>query len=140
KKGRDVIQAFDAPLRTGATGVVLFVPRVFATAASAPSPAQLAASMGRLMVIGAIFFVLAVRMNVSFEEASIAYSARRAARLQRLRARQSGKMQVSFRRFGPLFKLGETGWPEVAIVWKNVIALVRTAFGVVVVLLLLAAV
>src|SRR5262249_23298986 len=40
-------------------------------------------------------------------------------------------------RFGPLFRLGETGIPEVAIVWKNVIALVRTAFGIVVLLLLL---
>jgi len=117
---------------------VLFVPRLLATAASAPSPAQLATSIAGVIAIGAIFFLLAARMNVSFEEASIVASARRAAHVERMRARQGGHLQVSYRRFGPLFRLGETGPPEVAIVWKNVIALVRTAFGIIVLLLLLA--
>src|SRR5207244_2989071 len=66
-------------------------------------------------------------------------SARRAARIDRLRARQSGRMQVSYRRLGSPFKLGEIGWPETAIVWKNVIALMRTAFGIVILLLVMAA-
>jgi hypothetical protein len=77
-------------------------------------------------------------MNVSFEEASIVTSAKRAAHLERMRERQGGRLQVSYRRLGAPFRLGETGASEVAIVWKNVIALVRTAFGIVVLLALLA--
>jgi len=120
------------------TGAALFIPRFFATAASPPSLAQMATSIAALAVLGTILFFLAARMNVSFEEASIVASARRAQRIERMRARQGGKMQVSYRRFGPLFRLGQTGAPEVAIVWKNVIALVRTAFGIVILLVLLA--
>ena len=132
-------QIFVAAFHAGTAGAVLFVPRLFATAASPPTLAQLPAAVAGVLAIGAVFFILAARMNISFEEASIVHSARRAARMERLRARQSGKMQVAYRRLGSPFKLGETGWPEVAIVWKNVIALVRTAFGIAVLLLLLAA-
>ncbi len=139
KSGPEVIRQLDGVFRKGTTGVILFVPRLFATAASAPSPAQLATSIGGLGILGVIFFMLAARMNVSFEEASIAYSARRAQRMERLRARQSGRMAVSYRRLGSPFKLGETGWPETAIVWKNVIALIRTAFGIVILLVLMVA-
>jgi len=139
KTGPGVIQQLHGAFRGGPIGAVLFVPRLFATAASAPTPAQLATSIAALAVLGAILFLLAVRMNVSFEEASIVHSARRAARIDRLRARQSGRMAVSYRRLGSPFKLGETGWPETAIVWKNVIALMRTGFGIIVLFLLMAA-
>jgi hypothetical protein len=115
------------------------VPRLFATAAAAPTLPQLATSIAGVLAAGVVFFLLAARMNVSFEEASIVTSAKRAARLERMRARQGGQLAVSYRRFGPMFRLGETGIPEVAIVWKNVIALVRTAFGIAVLLLVLAA-
>ena len=129
---------FQELFRSPAMRDILFVPRLFATAASAPTLAQLGMGIAGVLAAGAVFFLLAARMNVSFEEASIVTSARRTARMERLRARQGGQMQVSYRRFGPLFRLGETGIPEVAIVWKNVIALVRTAFGIAVLLLLLA--
>jgi ABC-2 type transport system permease protein len=133
------VRAVDKAFRESGVSAVLFVPRLFATAALAPTPARMAASVGGLFILGGLFFVLAARLNISFEEASIAASARRAARLEKLRARQGGKMQVSYRRLGPLFKLGETGPAEIAIVWKNVIALMRTGFGIVVMMLVLSA-
>jgi ABC-2 type transport system permease protein len=139
KTGPEVIKQLHGAFYDGAIGAVLFVPRLFATAASPPSLAQMATSIAALAVLGAILFLLAVRMNISFEEASIVHSARRAARIDRLRARQSGRMRVSYRRLGSPFKLGEAGWPETAIVWKNVIALMRTAFGIVILLLVMAA-
>jgi ABC-2 type transport system permease protein len=132
------LQQISGLFRSPAAKTVLFVPRLMATAASAPSPAQLATSIAGVIAIGAIFFLFAARMNISFEEASIVASARRAAHVERMRARQGGQLQVAYRRFGPLFRLSETGPPEVAIVWKNTIALVRTAFGIIVLLLLLA--
>ncbi|MEK6374106.1 MAG: putative ABC exporter domain-containing protein [Acidobacteriota bacterium] len=134
----DVMRLIDKPFRTGAVNAALFVPRFFSGAAVAPTPATLATSVAGLAGLGFLFFVLAARMNVSFEEASIVASAKRAARIERMRSRQSGKMEISVRRFGPLFRLAETGTPEVAIFWKNVIALVRTGFGIIVLMLVLA--
>lgn len=134
----DAMRLIDKPFRTGAVNAALFVPRFFSGAAVAPTPATLVTSVAGLAGLGFLFFVLAARMNVSFEEASIVASAKRAARIERMRSRQSGKMEISVRRFGPLFRLAETGAPEVAIFWKNVIALVRTGFGIIVLLLVLA--
>ena len=120
-------------------GVVLFVPRLVASSALAPDAGPAGDVVGSLLVLGTLFFFAAARLNIAFEEGSIVASARRAARVERLRSRQSGKLQVSYRRFGPLFRLGETGPAEVAIVWKNVIALVRTGFGIIILMLVLAA-
>jgi ABC-2 type transport system permease protein len=133
----DAMRMIDKPFRTGVVNVALFVPRFFSGAAVAPTPVTLATSVAGLGGLGFLFFFLAARMNVSFEEASIVASAKRAARIERMRSRQSGKMEISVRRFGPLFRLAETGPPEVAIFWKNVIALVRTGFGIIVLLLVL---
>lgn len=133
----DVRSLIDKPFRTGALNAALFVPRLFSGAAVAPTPARLATSVAGLAGLGFLFFVLAARMNVSFEEASIVASAKRAARIERMRSRQSGTREISVRRFGPLFRLAETGPPEVAIFWKNVIALVRTGFGIIVLFLVM---
>jgi len=133
----DVRSLIDKPFRTGALNAALFVPRLFSGAAVAPTPATLATSVAGLAGLGFLFFILAARMNVSFEEASIVSSAKRAARIERMRSRRSGTPEISVRRFGPLFRLAETGPAEVAIFWKNVIALVRTGFGIIVLLLAL---
>jgi ABC-2 type transport system permease protein len=133
----DIARRIDKPFRTGVLNVVLFIPRFFAGAAVAPTPVTFATSIAGLGGLGFLFFFFAAKMNVSFEEASIVSSAKRAARIERMRGRHSGKREISVRRFGPLFRLGETGAPEVAIFWKNVIALVRTGFGIIVLLLVL---
>jgi ABC-2 type transport system permease protein len=132
---RTSLPQLNAVFHGRAAEVLLFVPRLFATAASAPTTTALATSIAGLLLLGVGFFFIAARLNISFEEASIAASARRAERMARLQARHSGRMQVSYRRIGPLFRLGETGAAEVAIVWKNVIALMRTAFGIIVLLI-----
>ncbi len=132
-------KAVDAALNTGTIRAVLFIPKCFATAASAPTLPQLASSVAGVLALGVVFFVLAARLNVSFEEASITSSAKRAAMVQRMRDSRTGRRRVAFRRIGSPFRLGETGVPEVAIVWKNVIALLRTNIGFVVVFLALTA-
>jgi len=132
---RPIQQAF----HTGAGQVILFVPRFFATAALAPTPVRMAGAIGGLLVLGTLFFFLAARLNISFEEASIVASARRATRLESMRNRRGGQLQVSYRRLGSPFRLGETGPAEIAIVWKNVIALMRTGAGIIVMMLVLSA-
>src|SRR5437016_3902199 len=57
----------DTAAHDGAVQVILIVPRMFATAASPPTPARLAMSIGGLLILGIIFFMLAARLNVSFE-------------------------------------------------------------------------
>jgi hypothetical protein len=79
-----------------------------------------------------VFFFIAAALNVSFEEASIGVSQKRAARQARQRGQRSGT-SVMFRRAPAPFRLRETGPLEVAIIWKNLIALMRNSIAWVVV-------
>lgn len=108
------------PIRT-----LLFVPRAFAGAVVPASNTMLLLSCTGLVLLGVTFFFIANALNVSFEEASIGYSQRRAQRRERMRDDRIGG-RVVLRRAPPLFRLGETGPPETAFIWKNVIALMRT--------------
>lgn len=131
-----VVQHLDSPFREPAIRAVLFVPSLFASAVLPRDAGVLATSSAGLIALGVVFFFLAARLNVSFEEASINAAARRLSRLERMREQQVGK-RVVFRRAPPLFRLRPTGPPEVAIVWKNVIALMRTSLLWIVLLLCL---
>lgn len=117
-----------AALRTPVISAVLFIPRLFAGAVIPLNLTMLATSCAGLMVLGVVLFFLASAVNVSFQEASISYSQRRAKRRERIRDDRLG-VRIQFRRAPPLFRLGETGTPEVAFIWKNVIALLRTNVG-----------
>lgn len=105
----------------GAAGVIYFVPALFARPAVATSVAGFAESSVVLLLIGFVCFRVATRLDVSFEDASLAASKKKAESLSRQRKWQQGR-SVAFRHTPPLFKLGESGPPEVAIVWKNLIA------------------
>lgn len=111
---------------------ILFVPRLFASAAIPPTLASLAISSLTVAALGVAFFYIAAALNISFQEASIGASQRRAARQERMRSQRVGSF-VMFRRAPPLFRLGETGPVEVAIIWKNLIALMRNSIAWVVI-------
>lgn len=117
---------------------VLFVPRLLASAAFPPTPASLAISCVAVAALGVAFFYLAVALNVSFQEASIEASQRRAARQDRMRSQRVGSF-VMFGRAPAPFRLGETGPVEVAIIWKNLIALMRNSIAWVVIFALMVA-
>jgi ABC-2 type transport system permease protein len=123
-----LIGAFQKPL----VQAVLFIPHFFASAAIPSSLASLAVSSLAVIALGVAFFYIAAAINVSFEEASIGASQKRAARRDRSRNQRSGSF-VMFRRAPAPFRLGETGRIEVAIVWKNLIALMRNSIAWVVV-------
>jgi len=112
---------------------VLFVPRLFATAVFPTSMRELAISWAALLVLLIAFFIAAALLNVSFEEASIARSQRRNTMRERMRQQRAGGY-VRFRRVGSPFRLAERGRPEVAIVWKNIIATVRLSGGTIIAL------
>ncbi len=125
----------DALLRTAgslfhnpAVRALLFIPRFFAIAVFPKNAATLATACAALIAIGFAFFQIAARLNVSFEEASVAASQKR----QRVRAtiwdRRAGRAIV-FRRARMPFHLTDRSGPELAIVWKNLTAALRTSLA-----------
>jgi hypothetical protein len=110
---------------------LLFVPRIFAGAAQPLTIQQLLISCGSLMVLGVVFFEVAAKLNVSFEDASLEASQKHADTAAN--SRRVGR-RVMFRRIPPPFRLKAAG-PEVAIAWKNLTAALRMSIGFVVIIL-----
>lgn len=113
--------------------VILFVPRLFAGALVPPTTVTLLTSALALLALGVVFFFLANRLNVSFEEASIVATQQRNQRVERLRERRGGSY-VMFPRARAPFRLAERGRPEVAIVWKNTVATMRMSLAWIVII------
>jgi ABC-2 type transport system permease protein len=126
KAGASSRAAIEAFFHKPVIAAILFVPKFFASAALPGSLSTLAISIFVVAALGVAFFFIAAALNVSFEEASIGASQRRAVRRERQRSQRIGSF-VMFRRAPALFKLGETGPVEVAIIWKNLIALMRNS-------------
>ena len=124
QSGPSLLRAIEAPLNTPVIRAILFIPRLFAQAALRPSNTQLMVNCALLLVLAAIFLAVAGELNVRFEEASLRTSERRLARLARVRGQRAGRY-VMFPRFPPPFRLRPSRHPELAIIWKNLIAALR---------------
>jgi hypothetical protein len=81
------------------------------------------AALGPALLVYAAHYVWVLRSEVSFEEASLARAEKRAAR--RSAALRDGTIRIGGgerkARRAP-FKLGAAGRPEVAFLWKNLLA------------------
>jgi ABC-2 type transport system permease protein len=69
----------------------------------------------------ALHYVWVVRSNVAFEEASVEASRKMAERMAAARAGRDLQAPTTKKRRRPPFKLGATGFPPVAFLWKNLI-------------------
>ena len=138
KAGVSARGAIEAFFHKPAIAAILFIPKFFASAALPASLTVLALSATVVAAMGVAFFFIASALNVSFEEASISSSQKRAARLDRRNSQRVGSF-VMFRRAPALFRLAETGPVEVAIIWKNLIALMRNSIAWVVIFALMVA-
>jgi ABC-2 type transport system permease protein len=105
---------------------LLFIPRFFATAVFPKSVATLALACAAMIAIGFAFFQIAARLNVSFEEASVTASQKRQGLRASIQDRRAGRAVV-FRSARSPFHLTERSGPELAIVWKNLTAALRTS-------------
>jgi ABC-2 type transport system permease protein len=132
KNAPQFMNALSVPFHKPLIRAILFIPHLIASAAIPPSFAMLAISVPIVLALGVAFYFVAAGLNVSFEEASIAASSKKAARQQRVTGQRSGTF-VMFRRAPAPFKLRETGPVETAVVWKNLIALMRNSIAWVVV-------
>ncbi len=72
-----------------------------------------------------LHYVWVVRLDRAFEEAAIEATQHRAERLQRFRASQMGRTRSRRGKLARVPGLSVTGRPEVAIVWKNIVAALR---------------
>jgi hypothetical protein len=122
-------------LSHGLPNVLLFLPRFFVRTMYPSDVATFGISIGVVAILGVLFLSIAVRLNVSFEEGSIVASQKRLARVARLQGNRSGR-NVTFKRM-PVPALRATGPVEVAIIWKNVVALLRISIAWVLIFLLI---
>ena len=123
---------FHSPLESGGLPVILFVPRQMAKAILPTSSAALATSAAAVAAFGALFFLIASRLNVSFEEASLAEAQQKSDRTDRRMLRRAGTY-VAFPRMPPPFQLRPGVRPEIAIFWKNLTASLRISSALLVI-------
>jgi len=127
------IDAADAPFRHPLLRTVLFVPHLFATALFPASSLQLFLSVLALLAFGYICFLVASRISVAFEEASLVVSRKRVDRQLRMQGRRGGR-RILLKRMPPPFRLSPAGPPELAIIWKNVTAAMRMSLPALVII------
>ncbi|MGZ4810723.1 MAG: putative ABC exporter domain-containing protein [Thermoanaerobaculia bacterium] len=120
------MRTVNAQFQKPAIAIVLLIPHILASAAFPASLPQLAISILGVLALGTVFFLIAARLNVSFEEASVVASQAKLARSERRRERGAGTF-VAFKRIPPLFRLDTRRGPEMAIFWKNLIAGLRVS-------------
>ncbi|HEY2323817.1 MAG TPA: putative ABC exporter domain-containing protein, partial [Thermoanaerobaculia bacterium] len=129
-----VLHLLDQPLRTPAFQVILFIPRFFAAAVLPNSLAQLALASLMLAVTAFVLLQIAAQLNVAFEDASIRAAGKKQNYVERLRGFRSGQ-RVIFPRFPTPFRLPASPSPELAILWKNLIATLRISIVFMIVIL-----
>jgi hypothetical protein len=83
----------------------------------------LLAALVAAIVVAAIHYLWVLSTQVSFEEASLEYAEQRARLAERRRSQ--GRAPLASGKRKPPFALSSEGRPEMALVWKNVIAFVR---------------
>ena len=109
-------------LTAGPVPYLLFPFRLVVKPFFAPTLGAFLGAIGPVLVMLMALYIWVVRSDVAFEEASVEASQKLAAKLTAIRAgnwRASGKPVKPKR---PPFKLGSTGVPAVALVWKNIIS------------------
>lgn len=111
----------------GARGL-LFLPRVIIGPTFAQTPGAWAFAVGPALVLLVVQLVWVLASDVAFEEAAVQASAERARRLRMRRERMGGKVAAPKKVRGDrrTIPLAPVGLPAAAIVWKNVLLLLRT--------------
>jgi hypothetical protein len=77
---------------------------------------------GPALCLLVLHYIWVIRADAAFEEAAAEASLRRA----RLSTRAAATPSLAHRRLPALFRLAPLGWPAQAILWKNLLAVVRT--------------
>jgi putative ABC exporter len=92
---------------------------------AAHSFAEWVQSMGPALVLLALHYIWVIRADTAFEEAAAEASLLRARQVS-ARGGAPASPRVAHRRLPPLFQLAPVGWRGGALLWKNLLAVVRT--------------
>jgi len=125
--------AFDTPI----LAPLLFVPRQIARPLFAKAFSELAISSLIVAAAAALMFFLAASIRVQFDEL-VQTASERVTRFRSRAQRQPGA-SVSFKSLRAPFRLPANPKPEVAILWKNSIAVMRMTLSSIVLVLIFAA-
>lgn len=123
------LEAMKQPLAGYPLRAILFVPALMARAGAAATLVDLALPAAGLALFAAFCGLVAVKLDVSYEDATIEHARRRFEKKRAASASGSLK-RVTLRHTPAPFALAETGPPEIAIVWKNLIAAGRTTLPI----------
>ena len=116
---------------------LVFVPRIFSAVLFAKTPLAIATAALPVLLLGAALFFLSSSIRIRFDELVMTAS-ERVTKFRARMQRQPGT-DVSFRRLSAPFRLAEGATPEMAILWKNSIAILRMAFSGVLLVIILSA-
>ena len=105
---------------------ILYPFRVAAAPLFAASSSAWLTAIGPALVLLALHLLWVLRSDTAFEEAAMEASVARAARRQMLRTRGATGGVVNSKSSRRTIRLSPLGAPEVALVWKNVLWLIRT--------------
>ncbi len=92
---------------------------------AAHSFAEWVRAMGPALVLLALHYIWVIRADTAFEEAAAEASLLRARQVS-ARGGAAALPSLAHRRLPPLFRLAPLGWPGGALLWKNLLAVVRT--------------
>jgi putative ABC exporter len=121
-----LLAAVDQAASRPAPALLLFPFRLLARPITARDTSAWLAAIWPVLLVMVAHYVWVIRSDTAFEETAAEASTRRAARLS---ARRTGAPNpgASVRGYSPpIFRLAPTGWPAMAILWKNLIQVVRS--------------
>jgi hypothetical protein len=109
-------------LDTGLLHWLLLPGRLVISPFLATGPREFLVSLGPALLLLLVHYFWVVRMEVSFEEASVAHAEKRAARRAARQAGNYGRGPVITKGRRPPFSLADPGRPEIAFLWKNLLS------------------
>jgi hypothetical protein len=122
---RDIARKISAVVSEPPLAVIFALPRLFALALYAQSPAATATAAVILLLFAAMCFVLIMLLDVSFEDESLVTSQRALARRAQFRQGRMGRSTTAINRITVPFWIVERGPAAGAIAWKNLVGTLR---------------
>ena len=101
---------------------LLAIPRITLAPYFATSAHAFVLAIGPALLVLAIHYFWVLQSEVSFEEASISRAEKRAARVRAIQQGDWRNQGQTLKPQRPPFNLASTGRPEVAFLWKNLLA------------------
>jgi hypothetical protein len=122
RSGATVARYINEQLHAGPLPWLLALPKLVIAPYFASTTREFLLAMVPALVLLALHYLWVVQTEVSFEEASIARAEKRAARRRAVQQGDWRGQETARKARVPAFKLPSAGRPEIAFLWKNLLA------------------